>query len=189
GDEHVQAVVQAADCLLAPGTLVTDHYLDLVQQSYDKMILAELDQIRIGYHSYVGVALKDFLEALIAKFKADERYPLKLALLAQGPLPAPPGPELPITYEAFLQRITQFLDRWMSVLADLSMSLHVAPRLRIPRSSGFVAQAAWEAIGYAMGAVVGVGCAAPDRRAVVIVGDGGFQMTCQAISTMVRQKQ
>src|SRR5262249_24562794 len=63
GDEHVQAVVQAADCLLAPGTLVTDHYLDLVQQSYDKMIPAELDQIRIGYHSYVGVALKDFLEA------------------------------------------------------------------------------------------------------------------------------
>src|SRR5262249_55876578 len=80
-------------------------------------------------------------------------------------------------------------DDSMIVLADLSMSLHVAPRLRIERSSGFVAQAAWEAIGYVVGAAVGVGFASPAQRQIVIVGDGGVQMTPQAISTMVRYKQ
>jgi len=187
GDDHVQAIVQAADCLLAPGTLITDHYLDLVQQDYGRMILAGLDEVRIGYHSYLNVGLQDFLTALIARFKADSHYPLTLALLAQGPLPAPPaGPEVPVTYEAFFQRLAQIIDPSTVVLADLSVSLHVAPRLRIPRSSGFVAQAAWEAIGYVMGAAVGVGCAAPALRPIVVVGDGGFQMTCQALSAMVR---
>ena len=187
GDDHVQAIVQAADCLLAPGTLITDHYLDLVQQDYARMILAGLDDVRIGYHAYLNVGLQDFLAALIARFMADSHYPLELALLAQGPLAAPPaGPDVPVTYESCFERFAQLIDPSTMVLADLSVSLHVAPRLRIPRSSGFIAQAAWESIGYVMGAAVGVGCAAPTLRSIVIVGDGGFQMTCQALSAMVR---
>ena len=189
GDEHVQGIVQDADCLLAPGTLITDHYLELVQHDYDKMIHAHLDGIRIGYHFYPGVGLPQFLEALVAKFKGDSRYPWQLLPIVQPPLSSPTGgPDTPVTYESFFQRIAPFLDDSMIVLADLSISLHVAPRLRIARSSGFVAQAGWEAIGYALGAAVGVGFASP-ARPIVIVGDGGFQMTCQAISTLVRCKQ
>lgn len=189
-DAHVQGVVDAADCVLAAGILVTDHNSDLVQRHYGTMVFAGVNHLRIGYHSYAGVELKDVLPALTTKFLNDTRYPLNSGLTASAPLPpAATAPASPVTYEVFFERLAAFLDDSMVVLADLSISLHVSARLRIRRPSGFVAQAAWDAIGYVMGAAVGVGFAAPDCRPVVIVGDGGFQMTCQAISTMVRHGQ
>ena len=37
-----------------------------------------------------------------------------------------------------------------------------------------------------VGATLGACTAAPDRPAVLIVGDGAFQVTCQDVSTMIR---
>ena len=46
-----------------------------------------------------------------------------------------------------------------------------------------MAQASWLAIGYSTAAAIGVKFAQPDKRVVVVVGDGAFQETCQAVSS------
>lgn len=48
-----------------------------------------------------------------------------------------------------------------------------------------MANAVWASIGHSVGAAVGVAVA---KRPFVICGDGGFQMTTQALSTMARLK-
>jgi indolepyruvate decarboxylase len=67
-------------------------------------------------------------------------------------------------------------------VADAGFPLISAQSLHIGARNGFVAQASWLAIGYSVGAATGVKCANPDRRAVVVVGDGAFHETCQAVS-------
>jgi indolepyruvate decarboxylase len=65
--------------------------------------------------------------------------------------------------------------------------MYPAADLNIHGANAFVCNSVWQAIGYSVGAAVGVGLA-QTRRPLVICGDGGFQMTAQSVSTMVRER-
>ena len=91
-----------------------------------------------------------------------------------------------ITYDRFFDRMKSWIDDSMVLLADTSIALYSAAELHVSRANGFIAQAAWNSIGYTPGAAVGVGYASPDKRAVVFCGDGGFQEIAQAASDIAR---
>ena len=44
----------------------------------------------------------------------------------------------------------------------------------------------WGSIGYSVGALLGALTAAPERRHILFVGDGSFQVTAQELSTILR---
>jgi indolepyruvate decarboxylase len=52
----------------------------------------------------------------------------------------------------------------------------------------FISPAYYTSMGFAVPAALGVHVARPDRRAIVIVGDGAFQMTGMELSTLIRHK-
>src|SRR4029077_18231746 len=79
-----------------------------------------------------------------------------------------------------------WVDDSMVLMADTSIALYSAAQLPVQQRDGFIAQAAWNSIGYTPGGAVGVCYAAPDKRAVVFCGDGGFQEIVQAVSDIVR---
>ena len=56
----------------------------------------------------------------------------------------------------------------------------------MPEGVTFIGQTFYGSIGYTVGATLGASMAARDRRAVLFVGDGAFQVTCQDLSTMIR---
>ena len=58
--------------------------------------------------------------------------------------------------------------------------------LRLPADCTFVSQVIWGSIGYSVGSLLGTLTAAPDRRHLLFVGDGSFQLTAQEVSTMLR---
>lgn len=78
-----------------------------------------------------------------------------------------------------------------TVVVDSSFPLIAAQQgLHIRKRNGFIAQASWLSIGYAVPAAIGIKCAIEDKklennRMVVIAGDGAFQETCQAVSSYV----
>jgi indolepyruvate decarboxylase len=75
------------------------------------------------------------------------------------------------------------------VLSDAGFSLLAAQNLLMVERSSFHSQASWLAIGYAVGAVTGYKEGQPNKRAMVFVGDGSFQETCQALSCQTRLGQ
>lgn len=103
-----------------------------------------------------------------------------------------PGPGL--TYDGIMETISRFLDPGFVVLTDTCLAQYPAADLDMPERKSFVANAIWNAIGYTPAAAVGVGLAereaaadpATARRPIVVCGDGGFQMTAQALSTLAR---
>jgi indolepyruvate decarboxylase len=74
----------------------------------------------------------------------------------------------------------------MVLMADTTIALYSAAELPVTEADGFIAQAAWNSIGYTTGACLGAGYADSQRRPVVFTGDGGFQMVCQSLSDVVR---
>jgi indolepyruvate decarboxylase len=75
------------------------------------------------------------------------------------------------------------------VVADIGLSTFGGTSsLKIKRPNGIQAQNIWASIGWSVPA--GLGASFVDgTRPLVIVGDGAFKLTCQAVSTMVMEKR
>jgi indolepyruvate decarboxylase len=188
-----RAVMAATDCPVALGTIITDDYLNIIASSFAQMIEVNDREARVGSQYYTDVALNDFLEGLLARFQADNRYPRKYQLPAvteQEHQAA--NPENALSYNIFFDEISAYLknERLLSeiilVLGE-STSLYVFGNLfGLPRDS-FVAQAAWGSLGHETGCALGVALGS-GKRPFVIAGDGGFMMICQELSSLARQK-
>ncbi len=188
------ALVNASDCLIALGAWPTDINLLGVTQGEETgehpwgadEINALRGSVRIGASYYPQVNLDDFIAGL-AKALTKYRCPAPF-----NPVPLPPPlvkPTDSLTFDNFFNRMKSFVNESNVVVADIGFSVLGAMDIRIPVRSGFVAQAVWSAIGYAVPAAIGVKYALPGKRPVVFAGDGAFHMTIQAIGTMVQLNQ
>lgn len=196
---QVRELVEKSDCFLTLGTIITDDYLWFIENKYADMVLATTEQIRVGYFIYEGVTMKDFMEALLARFKKTKGYPL--------PMKAPPQPAYPepwaansdphwndkpevITYNRFFQHAMKFLQD-NKLLDDIvlvfgvSSSLYVATNAYGLSQNGFIGSATWQCIGFETGATSGAQLGS-GKRAWTVAGDGGFMMVCQSLSTLAR---
>ncbi len=71
------------------------------------------------------------------------------------------------------------------LIADGGTS-YASAGLDLPPDCTFVSQLIWGSIGYSVGSLLGTLAAAPDRRHLLFVGDGSFQLTAQEVSTILR---
>jgi indolepyruvate decarboxylase len=192
----VKEVVEQSDLLVALGTIPSEFYADIVAASYDHMILAAGDAVRVARALYPNVPLDRFVRRLTEQWKpASLRFgahPGAAALVADREARSQAARSLaavaqPLTWKSFFARLRTFLTTEMIVLTDTSLAFFPSAELPISRQAGYLAQTAWLSIGYTNGATLGVAEAVPDARPVALVGDGGFQMIPQAFSTLVRQ--
>jgi indolepyruvate decarboxylase len=183
----------AADCIVALGTIITDDYLNVMHSSFEQMIAVSDEEARVGQAYYRRVTLKDFLEGLLARFRSRKGSPRRYRLPKVSAEPAPrtaPGDRL--TYNVFFHELSAYLrqerllDQVALVLGE-STSLYVFGNLfGLPRDS-FVAQAAWGSLGHETGCALGVALGS-GKRPVVVAGDGGFRMICQELSSLAAQR-
>ncbi|MDB5016197.1 MAG: thiamine pyrophosphate enzyme binding domain protein [Mucilaginibacter sp.] len=187
--KDVQDRFKLADLKIGLGVWTTGKNLGGFDVWTDSTVLASHTGVRIGAGYEPNVSLKDFLvflkEALVkAKAQAYHMYPAGLSnaqfVVGEAEIKVV---SQPVTYDRFFSRINSFITKDHVVVADAGFPLLGAQGIHIAEANGFVAQASWLSIGYSVPAATGVKCARPDKRAVVFVGDGAFQETCQAIST------
>ena len=197
--DSVRELVQQADCFLTLGTIITDDYLWFVENKYPDMVLATTEETRVGYFTFKGVTMKDFMEALLERFKKTKGYPLSTVAPPPPPYPEPwvsnsdpkfnDKPEV-ITYNRFFQHSMKFLqennllDKIVMTLG-VSSSLYVATNAYGMSQNSFLGSAAWQCIGFETGAASGAQLGS-GKRAWTIAGDGGFMMVCQSLSTLAR---
>jgi len=150
-------------------------------------ILAANGYVVIGAGFYPLVDLAAYLEGLTAGICADERVrPMRLPttrLTRFGAVAVrESAPDAELTYDAFFGALGGWVTSVDILVVDAGFPLIGAQGVHIAAKDGFVAQAAWLSIGYSVPAATGVACANPGKRAVVVVGDGAFHETCQAVS-------
>ncbi len=185
GWPQVQKRVEAADCVLLLGAFMTDINLGIFTADLDpaKCIDATSERIRIGYHTFGDVRLEDFMVGLAdVKLPAYKPRPIKRPIAKKFKV----RKNAAMTITRCFQQIDVMLTDDMVVVADIGDSLFGASDLNIHARTEFVSPAYYTSMGFAVPAALGVQCADPDLRPLVIVGDGAFQMTGHEMSTLLR---
>jgi len=184
----VQKYVEESDCVIMLGAFITDVFLGLNTAKLDrkKCILATTEKLRIGLHGYESVQLKDFLEGLLAAKiapKKDFKNPNPKTL--PKPLSDAERKEA-LNAESFFRIVGLHLPDNATVVCDTGDALIGSIGLRTSNRSNFLADAYYLSMGFAVPAALGAMAANPKSRAVVLVGDGAFQMTGIELSTAAK---
>ena len=184
--EELRNYVEESDCMIMLGAFLTDIDMGIFTAHLDprKCIYATSEETRISHHHFHDILVSDFVKGLA-------KLDLKVAKRPLLPKPKDEGkfvlkPQAKITNARLFARINELLDDSMVVVADVGDCLFGAADLTIYRKTEFISPAYYTSMGFAIPASIGVSVAAPNRRPIVLVGDGAFQMTCMELSTAVR---
>ena len=184
-DPKARQIAEGADLVLDLGgvnlnDITTAAYSARLDRS--RFISVGLNDVRIEDKVIAGVRLADVL-AEMAKLKpSSPRYQAK----PQGLAPVTGDPSDKITMDALYPRYAAFLRPGDTVVIETgSTSLGLTPTT-LPDGVRLEAQVLWGSIGWATPAALGVALADPDRRTVLITGEGSHQLTANDIGAMGR---
>lgn len=186
--DYVRDIVEKSDCILMLGGFFIDSDTGGFTAKLDlhRLIQANFDHTTVKYHDYKDVMLKDVINQLTKKLPAGKTktklIPAKQALKEQFKYTSNPNAKLEV--KRFFKRIASFLRPDDIVVADVGDCLYSTSGLLFPKNSTFVAESFYNSIGYSVGAALGTSTGT-NRRTLLFVGDGSFQMTAQEISTMI----
>ena len=192
--EYVRQRVETADCILCLGAFMSDINLGgyTAQLPEENLINANSDKVKIKHHFYHPVSLPAFIVGLTNKLQAKSTELLDIK---------PAKDSLPSNFEViasqkltntrFYSRINRFIEELESpsiVIAETGDALIATIDLVLYGNTQYIGQALYTSIGYAVPACLGAAIAEPERRPIVLVGDGAFQMTAQELSTIIRHQ-
>ena len=147
--------------------------------------------MKIKHHHYENVCLHDFILGLTEKLSCRDPEALEIHRATHGCVhrytePYRPHAPTPLTIKRFFDRMSHFIEKDSIVIAETGVSLFSAAEMLMPDGVTSIGQTFYGSIGYTVGATLGASMAAQDRRTVLFVGDGSFQVTGQDLSTMIR---
>jgi len=189
GRADMRRYVEDSDCLILLGAFLTDMDLGIYTAKLDpnRWIFASSEDVRIAHHHFHDVLFPDFVNGLLkAKIRVPPRQLPPMA--HEQPSKYVPKSQAKITNKRLFERINELLDEHTVVIADAGDSLFGASDLIIHRDSEFLSPAYYTSMGFAVPAAIGVQVANRERRPLVLVGDGAFQMTGMELSTAARLK-
>jgi indolepyruvate decarboxylase len=185
-DEEVREFVESCDCVLLIGAILSDFNTGAFTAHLDqeKTVDVRHHRARAGSMIYPNVEMRDLLAELTRRVtKRHKELPIRPASL--GPIKGAGND--PITVDALYSRWAGFIEPNDIVIAETgTCSMGLAFAL-LPNGATFLNQAMWAAIGWATPAAFGAAVAAPDRRVVLVTGEGSHQMTVQEISQFARR--
>ena len=184
-------VVDSADAVLAAGPLFNDYTTAgwTAQPAEGKLIEVDPDRVRVGGATFDHVFLAEFLGALA---KSVKRYPATLVEFrrARGEIgtPSVAAPDAPLSRAEMCRQIQEIIDPNTTILVETGDSWFNGLNMRLPDGARFEIEMQWGHIGWSVPATFGYALGAPDRRIVLMIGDGSFQLTAQEVCQMIRLK-
>ncbi|KAL8694165.1 MAG: hypothetical protein Q9224_003624, partial [Gallowayella concinna] len=191
-NEGVRECVESSDLILSIGAIKSD--FNTAGFTYRISQLSTIDfhsnYIRVKYSEYPGVRMQGVLKKVVAKM---------------GKVSIQPGPKASneiahedkemsnkevISHDWLWPRVGQWLQPNDIVITETGTANFGIWETRFPTGVLALSQVLWGSIGYSVGACQGAALAAKEtgnRRTVLFVGDGSFELTAQEVSTMIRQ--
>lgn len=184
--------VESSDLVLSIGSIKSDFNTTGFTYRISQLSTIDFhsDYMRVRYSEYPGVRMQGVLKKVTAKM---------------GHLNIQPGPTIDnkiakkdqdlsnnkaITHDWLWPRVGQWLEPNDIIITETGTANFGIWETKFPKGVTALSQVLWGSIGYSVGACQGAALAAKetgDRRTILFVGDGSFQLTAQELSTMIRQ--
>ena len=185
--KRARVAVEDADVLITVGETLADTVLGGAHRLPEgRRIELDPDQACIDGIVYPGVGLRQSLAILAAAIRST---PPRAAALADLP-PLEAAPDVhggPLTQRSLWARVQDLLLPGDLLIADQGTAFYGAAGLTLPDGAQLLGQPLWASIGWALPAALGASLAAPDRRVVLIAGDGAMQQTAAELGTLLGQ--
>jgi indolepyruvate decarboxylase len=183
-EPHVREAIETSDCLLSiafrPIEVTTG---DFTASLPADAIHARGHSVDVGDDNYQAVTLKEVLRGVIdAVPQVMNRAPRRSAAAVAG---THADGSARLSQAAYWQAIQGYLRPGDVLYVDNGTSF-VLLGVKLPPHCTFVGSINWGSIGYSVGALLGALTAAPDRRHLLFIGDGSFQVAAQELSTILR---
>lgn len=179
GSPEARELVEGSDCVLMLGAFLTDVSTGLFTAKVDRasLISASSEEVSVSHHRYQDVTLVDLVDFLLTS-RAVRRRTLRI----RRPGPAwVRGRSGELTTRAIVEELNSFLTPGrFTVVADVGDCMYACVDLR---TDTFLGPGYYNSMGFGVPAAVAAELAWPKRRAVALVGDGGFQMTGMDLGT------
>ncbi|KAF9971641.1 hypothetical protein BGZ73_005395 [Actinomortierella ambigua] len=179
-DKDIAAFVESCDCVLGIGAM-TDYnsggFTAKIERSKSINILP--NSVRVGHAMFNGIKMEDVLTHLAQVIPRKDVVQAPKAKSLE--VPSASKTEGKITAAYMYPRWQQMLkphDILVTETGTSSMGLGFA---RMPKGSTFLNQTLWGSIGWATPAAFGAAFAAPDRRTILVTGEGSHQLTVQEV--------
>ncbi|KNZ40769.1 alpha-keto acid decarboxylase family protein [Acetobacterium bakii] len=187
-DSGVQDRVENADFLLC----VSPRFIEWNSGQYsvnlpeDKMVRLVRDYVIIGEEDFEGIYGNDLMEEILNNLTdRQEEETIEKPEVEKFQLEK----NKKLSHKDFWKQIGGFLKEGDMIFGETGTSNHALMSMRLPSKSTYVGSQIWGAIGFTLPAYFGSMLADPDRRQLLFIGDGSFQVTAQEFSTILRHKQ
>ncbi|WP_270503087.1 alpha-keto acid decarboxylase family protein [Kluyvera ascorbata] len=182
---ETRAAIEDADVIFCIGTCFTDtitagftHHIP-----QEKSIEIQPFAARVGKRWFSGISMQEAVNALMtlsrdfsAQWQIQPDRVMKSASADNGHL----------TQRHFWQTLEKYLQPHDILLGDQGTAAFGLADLTLPQGASLIVQPLWGSIGYTLPAAFGAQTSQPDRRVVLVVGDGAAQLTIQELSSMLR---
>ena len=184
--DYVRLAIEDADTIFCVGTQFVDTLTAGFTQQLpqERTIDVQPHASRIGT-SWFNIPMEQAVTTLrelcleMSFSLPPERPPVARIQVEKGPL----------TQENFWHTVQQYLAPNDIILVDQGTAAFGAAALSLPGGAEVLVQPLWGSIGYALPAAFGAQTACPDRRVILIIGDGAAQLTLQELGSMLRDGQ
>ncbi len=182
-------MVDWSDGILCAGTVFTDYATVgwTAQPAGANVLIADPDHVSLPGADFSRVRLADFLSALAKKVKRNDTTMVEYARLRPDrPQVSTADPKAKLNRKEIARQVQGIMTGHTTLLLETGDSWFNGIETSLPDGARFEIEMQWGHIGWSVPASFGYAVGSPNRKIVVMVGDGSFQMTAQEVSQMVR---
>lgn len=188
----VRERLESSDLILSIGSIKSD--FNTAGFTYRISQLSTIDfhseYMRVRYSEYPGVRMKGVLRKVIDRMG---KLNIQSGPVAHNEIPKQDqhiSKDQVINHAWFWPRMGQWLQPKDIVITETGTANFGIWETKFPEDVTALSQVLWGSIGYSVGACQGAALAAKEmdgnRRTILFVGDGSFELTAQELSTMIR---
>lgn len=183
---HVRNTIEQSDCLIGVGVRFTDVGTGVFthQIATENYIEMKPYGLTIFGQDFPGIEIGQLLVELNKKIAPRKLSQPIIEKQAQQIINAPEQQKL--SQDILWNYVERFLKEDDVIIGEVGTSNSALAGLKLPATAKYIAQPLWGSIGYTLPALLGSLLAAPERRQILFIGDGSFQLTVQELSTIIR---
>jgi pyruvate decarboxylase len=184
-------IVDWSDGVVCLGTLFNDYStVGWTAMPKDPGVLtADPGRVRLDGHDFGRIHLRDFLFALARKVEKRDATMVEYRRIRPELAPeTPAAPAAKLMRAEIVRQLRPIVSPDTTVIAETGDSWFNGMKLRLPGGARFEVEMQWGSIGWSVLAAFGYAAAAPERRVILLIGDGSFQLTAQEVAQMIRRK-